>query len=161
MSNQLFGSVLSSAETPKYVVKSSDETVNNSSTYQSDDALTISLEASSTYYIEVVAFYSTNDTADFKFRQSYSGSVSSVYFTNEFNVPAGDTMLRERTYTTIGQEGSTGTASGGGTHGMARMVIALNTSTSGTWAFQWAQQTADASDTKVLQGSHIKVLKIS
>lgn len=156
---QRFGAILSSAEAEKTVWKTADETVNNSAVLQDDDTLIMALEATTLYRFEFEFWWSTNDTADFQFIPVYTGTITSRYFINEYSIPAGTTMIREQVLTSFATQNVV--AGGGGTHGYARVIGIMLTNASGNLKLQWAQNTADASDTKVLAGSRLTLIKLA
>jgi len=54
--------------------------------------------------------------------------------------------------------GSTSLTGAGTIGGYVEMDLIVNTPATGTFAFQWAQQTSDASDTTVLAGSYLEYM---
>lgn len=130
------------------VYKSSDETVNNSSTMQNDDELFFSIGANESYFFTMWMIVNSNVTADLK----YTFTVPSGCYMNWFdhyyyaNFSAGDTVDR--------------VDSNGTDFGSLMSGVIKNGSTAGTIQLQWAQNTMNASDTKVLKGSHILLTKL-
>jgi hypothetical protein len=128
-----------------YQVKIADETVNNSTTLQSDDTFTFTATANSLYMIEGVLRVSTGATPDIKFQMTIpggqaDGAVNTQY---DWNGTAG-----------LFTDASSGSLPGALTSATAIPIkVALEVTTGGTVALQWAQNTADASDTKVLKNS--------
>ena len=154
-----FGSIPTSEQAPTTVWKTADETVNNSAALQDDDTLTIALSATTVYRFEFEFWWSTAEAADFQFVQAYTGTVTTRYFINEYTQPAATTMIREEVRTTFATQNVLSLA--GGTHGYARTSGIIETNASGNLKLQWAQNTADASDTKVLKGSRLTVIKVA
>lgn len=142
---------------PLWKTKTATETVNNSATLQNDDTLFVSVAANTVYNFESRIIHNSGTTPDFKAGWTY---------------PSGLTML----YNRLG----VGLAGGGNVH----LLFASNETTSilddgfaadrsfmmwgtvtvgataGTLQFQWAQNTANASDTSVLAGSYLKLTKV-
>lgn len=132
------------------VRKASDETVNNSSTLQDDDDLLITMGANEVWYFEAMLIFTSNGTADFKMA---------------FTVPSGATLEAVG----VGKEpggadarvrrliGSASSESYDGSATTEDSVIVKGTvrvgGTAGNLQLQWAQNTADASDTKLLTDS--------
>jgi len=152
------GELLSTLQTVQTIWKTADETVNNSATLQDDDALILALSASTTYRFEFELWYSTGAVPDFQFVPAYTGTQTATYHLTSFTVPAGTTSTREEVHTSFSTYNAT---AGGGTHGWARVEGILITNAAGNLKIQWAQNTADASDTKVLAGSRLSVVKLS
>lgn len=137
--------------------KTADETVNNSATLQDDDHLTVSLLASSTYWFQFELFYSTAAAADFQFVPAYTGTTTNNFHLTTFSVPAGTTSTREEVHTSFAGYSATATT---GTHGYVKVEGIYQTNATGTLKMQWAQNTADVSDTKVLKGSRLLITKM-
>lgn len=136
-------------------LKLSDQTVNNSTTFVNDNDLFCALAASASYAYELHLTQNSNGTANFKLN---------------FTLPAGATMVRSNYWNATGaggQHGSfTGTTVGGltGAAGDAALDMwgYLTTSTTtGNLQLQWAQSTANVSDTIVRSGSFLVVRRLS
>lgn len=140
------------------VWKTTDETVNNSATLQDDDALVLALATGTSYRFNFEVYWSTDDTADFQFLAAFTGTSSALYVITEFVIPAGTTMIREEVRTSFATY--TANASGGSTHGYARIIGIITTTSTGNLKLTWAQATMNASDTKVLIGSSLEAVKV-
>lgn len=138
---------------PRTIIKVADETVNNSTTLQNDDELLFAVAANTKYVIRGRIKINTGATPDIKIGWTF---------------PAGLTM----DYSTIGFSGGafaayafdqTGTPEIDGA-GVADEFFIDGTvtvsSTAGTLQFQWAQNTLNASDTKVLAKSYITLQQV-
>ena len=130
-------------------VKTGDETVNNSATLQDDDHLSVTVAANSVYILRHEWVYNTGATPDLK---------------SKFVVPSGTTMLywtnaSISTHAASAQtEASTVIYDGDGGDVLVTTVARVVTgSTAGTLKWQWAQNTANASNT-VVRGAGILVL---
>jgi len=130
----------------KVVRKTADETVNNSTTLQNDDHLYFAMGANEVWYVEIFLIIDSSTSADFK-----SG----------LSLPSGATAhwmaigSSEATISNIVATGLTETnsdASWGTGAGTPRLrdilsIIVINDATAGNFQLQWAQNTAEASDT--------------
>lgn len=129
----------------KFVVKSADEIVSNSTTLQNDDHLTLALEANKTYYFYTQWILTSSTVADFKWR---------------FIVPSGATM----DWTTVsGADVADATlGSSASTTGNRQAFIAVTgrimvAGTAGNVTLQWAQNTAEVSSTTMHKGSFLMI----
>lgn len=154
--NGTVSDLASTAVVEGVVRKASDETVNNSSSLQNDDELFIPLDANSTYIFDGLITYTSGTTADFQM---------------DFTAPAGATGRRwlingASTITACSttamnfnggaiDASATGIGATGGTCDVPIKGTVTTTGTSGTFQVQWAQNTADASDTTVKAGSYL------
>jgi hypothetical protein len=127
-------------------MKAVDETVNNSTTLQNDDDLFFTIAASEKWTVEIVCKIVSNATPDFK-----------VFFT----APAGATF----NFVTLQSVGTVALvpwastaqsiitdATATGNIGIVKAYV-INSTTAGTVNFQWAQNTAEASNTILKAGS--------
>jgi hypothetical protein len=145
---------------PIIVRKLADETVNNSAVLQDDDHLLLPVVANARYIFEIQLLLSSpNGTADWKFGWTFptgttmfwgaqvvgTGSTTLVQFGAAFDSQAPTTLWDQATVAAIG-----GAAITGGFH--ARGVIRAG-GTAGNVKLQWAQNTANASDSKLLADS--------
>ena len=144
---------------PTIVLKSSDETVNNSNALQNDDDLLFAIGANEDWIFQFSIFCISGTTPDTKFA---------------ITVPAAGTFL----IWGIGQARVTDaalityaiaqTVSGtalviGGIAANLQVVITgavSNGANAGNVQLQWAQQVANASDTKVLAGSSLTAWEV-
>ena len=133
------------------VRKASDETVNNSDTLQNDDELIMAVAANQAYTFEIFLLFDSGATPSFKFGWS---------------VPTGTTMLWKTTNIVSSKTNQTndggfiGEGVGTSVIGVIQGTIIVS-STAGNVVFRWAQITATASDTKVLENSSILYTKIT
>ncbi len=127
------------------VVKTADQTVNNSATAINDLHLLLKLKANKEYMFHQTYFLNSGTTPDFKYK---------------FAIPSGATIQRNPSHlasddSIATQDGTTEkafNATGGNDYNTIDGRITTG-STSGTLQFMWAQNVADVSDTKVLKGS--------
>lgn len=134
------------------ITKASDETVNNSSTLQDDDDFAFSLAASEVVHILAFLNLDTAATPDWKCNWSLPASGTLTYHSLggknsiDYNVAAGD-------LTANGQ--------GAGTKdNVIYSAMITNSTTAGTATFQWAQNTANASDTKITARSFMVIYRV-
>jgi len=146
--------------TTRTILKTADETVNNSSTYQADDHFVFTAKANKKYvvkyylYVEDVAFNGTNGAMKLK-----------------ITAPSATTLR-------YGATGGAGLAAAYGDSGTDITVTDIFGSTPNeghvivtayinpgasdrTVTLEWAQITADASDTKILEGSFLEYEEIN
>ena len=132
------------------VRKTSDETVNNSTTLQNDDHLVIAVGANEVWYFEALLLYNSGTTPDIKFAFTVpSGASLSWSLVNKGDTSGGDAAL-QLSQTSGAALIVLGTA---GIHVCLVKGIVRMSSTAGNLQLQWAQQVANASDTKVLTDS--------
>lgn len=135
------------------IVKSADEIVNNSTTFQDDDEITFTPTINKTYFWMMILLFISNTTADFKL---------------QFTVPTGATMtapnpaaiiFRTTTPTTFADDLTVTTtiAASNSNASLGFYGRLIMGSTAGDVTLQWAQATATVLDTKVLKGSILLV----
>lgn len=144
-------SALISEVRPLTSIKSADETVNNSATLQNDDQLFLSVAANTFYELNLRLIMNSNATANFKL---------------QFTAPAG------AGFSSHSIEGNaatalTGPGGAGGTYtGVAADKIVIvggqfsTAGTAGTLQLQWAQNTANVSNTIVKANSYMTLRQI-
>lgn len=134
---------------PFKVRKTSDETVNNSAALQNDDDLLMALAANEVWAFEAYLIYTTPATPDIKFA---------------FTVPAGATLQWGTVaYDSAGvlvqvDVSASGTSKDfvdGTSYSIFIQGVVLNGANAGNLQLQWAQNTMNASNTKVLTGSYL------
>jgi len=145
------------------VKKISDENRSSTTTLTNDGALTISLAASTTYHIRGKIFLNTaNATMDYKYALAYSGSTTSI-MCKRAHVVAGATAGtgNENTVaqnTIIGSTSVTANTSG---IAYVEIDVIIVTNATGTFSFQWAQNTSNGSNLTVLGGSYLEYSQFS
>jgi len=143
----------------KTVRKTANETVNNSSTLQDDDALLFPVGTSEEWAFEIVIYFTSNNTADFKAAITVPNNTTLEWaYTYRFS---GGAAVRA---TVVSTSGSALGVDGVGDGSYMMLVIkgyVKTTDTAGNVTLQWAQDTADASDTVVKAGSHLIARRIS
>ena len=141
--------VLEGVGVHKVVLKTADETVNNSAALQADDELIIPVTANYTYGFKVFLVVGSSDAAaDIKFG---------------WTVPAGTTMLWHN-ITSIVSADQTDDISvdlGAGIYVIELSGKITVDSTAGNVTLTWAQNTATAADTVIGIGSHIVYYRLA
>jgi hypothetical protein len=141
-----------------YVIKTADETVNNSAALQDDNELFWPVLSNQIWDVELVLLYNTNTTADLKWAFTVPGSGTGLGVLHRLQNAAagvGDDQ--------ISQASEAGTAIGGiGSIAAAhvRMLITVGAA-DGNIVLQWAQNTANLSNTIVQAGSYIIARKVN
>ncbi len=145
-----------SATVPVAVVKTGDETVNNSDTLQNDNELTLSVGANTVWFIVL-------------YLKCHSGTVPGIKFA--FTVPSGGAIYYAHSIFASGATPDNGTeiditsstsltTSGNATDVHVLFHRYVGGANAGNVQLQWAQSTAETSDTKVLTGSFILGIQI-
>lgn len=130
------------------IYKSANETVNNSAVLQNDDELILPVLANEVWAFTMFLHASSGATPDFKYTFSLPSGTTTRFFDAVFfnDFEEGETVVH-----------------GGGTNPIITTIMGHFTisSTPGNVVFQWAQNTQNASDTKVLKGSYIIAHKLA
>jgi hypothetical protein len=140
------------------VGKTSAETVNNSSTMQDDDTLKFTGAADTNYADRKRILYQSNGTADFKWQISVPGT-STADFGAPYLTVAGASSWAGRE-----QSVAVETLGAGVTFpyvGSIFMGTVTMDGTGGEVVIQWAQNTANSSNTQVLPGAWITYEEVS
>lgn len=135
--------------------------VNNSTTLVADSVLTFAVEASSTYAIDGWLVTNSNTTADIKFSSNAPTGATGRW--SIIGAPTTETSTIPGSID-MGVAGSiTGTHTRAGTANDFCFIVKgqLVTDTAGTWVLTMAQNTANASDTKIIAGSWITLRKVA
>ena len=131
------------------VKKGVDEVVNNSNVYQNDDELLFQVAANEQVNFLLFLYFSSAAAADIKWKLTLPAGASG---TAQYMLGA---VINSIDLSGINADG-TGIA-----NKLCLMIIGhINTAaTPGQVTLQWAQNTADASDTKVYAGSQVVVYR--
>ncbi len=145
---------------PVSVVKTSDETVNNSDTLQNDDALLLAVGISQKWAFTLFVIYSTGAIPDFKWQLTVptNGAVRGVRSTaiGESSTGAGGTSAPSIAAASAYVEPHHSTA------GILLVTgIYIGGDTAGNMTLQWAQNTAEVSNTKVLANSYLLAFQVT
>ena len=146
--------------TTRTILKTADETVNNSSTYQADDHLIFTAKANKKYvvkyylYVEDVAFNGSNGAMKLKVTAPSATTL-------RYGATGGAGLAAA-----YGDSGTDVTVTDvfGSTPNEGHVILTayINPGASDrTVTLEWAQITADASDTKILEGSFMEYEEIN
>ena len=148
---------------------SAEQTINNTATLATLTDFTTALVANATYVAEFVLIYLSGTTPDVKFKWDI-GSVSGCTIewgqtgASAINAatPSGGGAIT--TYNSMHDQTQTMALAGQGTGADNKVVVPIfatihNSSTAGNLNFQWAQNTANGSNTSLLVGSYMKITR--
>lgn len=141
-----------------YIVKSTGETVNNSTTLQDDDELFFPVLANEIWDLEGVITYDTGTAPDFKWALSIPGSGTAIGVSLGLQLGAAGTGTVK-----IEPATETGVAVGGlavNQPVLFRLLVTVGNA-DGNVIFQWAQNTLTAANTIVRAGSYLIARKVS
>ncbi len=140
--------------------KATDETKTANTTLDTDNELFVSLAASSSYAVEIVAWVNAaNSAMGYKYGTAYSATLSGSQYYRVHTVP-GDVSGLATDEVNTGLISSTSVSGATSGAAMVKINYIVHTSTAGVFSFRWAQNTSDAGALSVLKGSHIKYTKI-
>lgn len=130
--------------------KVADETINNTATFQDDDALRIAVAANCVYEMHAEVRYTTGAVPNIKFQWTFPAGLTMRYSAHIIPAAAAAWVDFPLIQTdAVGCDDSASLAT------MTGQVIV--SSTAGTLQLQWAQNTANASNTVVSAGSYIRL----
>jgi len=149
---------------PKFTVvpKTADQTKTSNITLANDTHLVFQTPAIGTYIIRVVAYLTTaNATMDYKFATDFSGTSTQTNVRRYMLAGAVSGTANETLFATALPIGSTIAATT--TTGVARVEIEvlLVVTVTGTFGFQWAQNTSDLGALICKAGSYLEWLRVS
>jgi hypothetical protein len=140
------------------VLKTADETVNNSATLQNDDELKFAVGASEKWQFDCDIYHTTGGTVDLK--STWVGPSGSTIIWSVLGKDAANAVLD----TTAALAGATTTSMAGSTGVMfhqRHMGVISNGATPGDLQFQWAQNTQTASNSIVHALSNIRLVQLA
>jgi hypothetical protein len=146
---------------PLAAIKTSNESVTSSTTLQNDDDLFVSVTSNSTYIVHCLINCDGASTGDIKIQFTGPAGASFTGLCNGLAIGGATGSDDQVASIDLATAKSFGLAGGAGVtrpvniHG--NLVIA---GTSGTFRLQWAQDTSDATATRVLTGSHLILQRI-
>lgn len=127
------------------IFATSDQTVNNSDTLTDDSTLQFSMDANRIYHIRGTIIYDTDGVADFKCK--WTGPANPTEVTTVIVDGLGNHTIFN-SYDTL-----TNDVSSSARYAITFSAVVKNGANAGTFKFQFAQNTANASDTKRKAGS--------
>ena len=148
----------------RYIIKSANETVNNSTTLQNDNDFSFAIAANEKWMVEMfLAITSASATTDYKFNFTLPASCTIRFGTGSNSSIAGTWGAAADSATTAGLSTSANVAAGSfnGTWGLLVIATVINAGTAGTVQYQWAQNTAAAEDTILLANSVMRYTRLA
>lgn len=146
-------SVQAAAAARRMVPKTADETVNNSTVLQNDDHLLLAMGANEIWVCRLVIIYNSSAVADIKGICTLPVGATS---------PGGVLWRNSGGYAWASNPALTEWAADGTAANVIVIwhFVVINAGNAGNIQFQWAQNTGEATDTKVLAGSCLIADKI-
>ncbi len=123
------------------IIKTNDEVLQSSTTYQGDNELHFAIAANVSTVFTLHILWDSGTTPDMKFKL-FGPSGTSIHWQERNSVPSYNDETDERLE-----------AGAGAVRLRAIIGIIVNGATAGEFFLKWAQITSTASDTKVLEGS--------
>jgi hypothetical protein len=156
------------AAVPLKAVKTANETVNNSTTYQNDDHLVLTPTISKTYRGRLFVIYSATNTIDAKIRFTYPtgatvaiGAAAPMSSANETDREGDVLWSASAAATSPTADIVLGTHNSGGGSAILTcaqvMFTLVMSSTAGNLQLQWAQNAAVATDLVFYAGSWLEL----
>jgi len=137
--------------------KTADETVNNSNTLQNDDDLLFAIGTVGTWAFRIVLFYHGNAAQDIKFAITVPAAATLCWSMGAGLWQINDIWVSSNVIITSGSGVATHTIAAG--EGSARACVlngwVKSGGTAGNVQLQWAQLTAAANDTIVMEESYL------
>lgn len=142
------------------IKKVADETRSANATLTADNTLTVALAAGTAYHIRGKVFISTaNATMDFKYGLVYSGTTTAITVRRVHSAAGAVAGTdAENTQTTNALPASISVAATTFGIGFVEFDLVIITNTAGTFSFQWAQDTSNASNIICLRGSYLEYM---
>jgi hypothetical protein len=135
----------------KDVVKTADETVNNSNVLQDDDELEFYMEANSFYYFELILYLYTWAASDWKMKWDGPAGIAGYTKSDDENYQVATPNSAAKVITSAGDG-----------YGLLHLKAYMWTAAAaGIIKLQWAQNTAVAENTVVKAGSFLRYRKIA
>ncbi len=145
-------------EVVNHIYKTSNTSRSSTTTFAADPDLAFSTTASTTYGFKILVFFgSSNNTPDFKFRINHSTSVTNIQYMAQMR----DNDVQTFTHTVnnaLAQSVTLATNDGvtGANVGYVFIEGTVEVNTSGTFSFEWAQNTSNGNATQVIRGSSLQ-----
>lgn len=147
---------------PLFVRKTADESVTSSTTLQNDNHLFLSVATNTTYILDAFIIYDGQSAGDLKYGWTAPASATLDWTPRDLSTTVGATMVDaiDMAWLQIGSTETTGAWAT--TWGVATPTGLLQVSgTSGTLQLQWAQDTSNATATRVKTNSWLRLQKVS
>lgn len=147
---------------PLAAVKTSNESVTSSTTLQNDDELFVSVTTNSSYLVHCMIFCDGASTGDIKIQFTGPAGATLSGVVNGLTLGAASASDDQVASIDLATAKSFGLQGGAGTTRPLSVLATLVVGgTSGTFRLQWAQDTSDATATRVMTGSHLVLFRIS
>lgn len=147
----------------RIIVKPSTESVTSSTVLQNDNDFSWSVLASATYVLDSYLIYDgAADTAG-GLKMQFTVPTAATFF-KWSNYGANSAALTS--YNVVAEDAAAGSPRGVGTNAGTVMSLApratlINGANAGTLQFLWAQVTSNATATRILQGSWMRLTRVS
>lgn len=140
------------------VKKTTDESTSSDTTLSNDSALSFSMAANTKYSIRIKVYWFVASTVSgFKFGLAGPASPTSVTVASKWVASSALTTLNTQVDNTYPSGIGMTSASSGNPHGYVEIdAMVQNGANSGTFAFQWAQNSSSAISLSVLAGSYLE-----
>lgn len=139
------------------LIKSADQTRNSTTTLAADSELQFACASGTTYLVRGFVHYAiANGTMDYKYALNFSGTTSlvRVFISHSDPGKTASSSFRFENYATSFVTGTPlGTAA---SDGSVLFEATFTTTSTGTFSFQWAQNTSDAGNATVRAGSYLE-----
>lgn len=143
------------------IYKAANETVNNSDTLQDDDDLTFPIGISETWRFRFFLNHLSGTTPDIKYAITVPSGATLRAAVIGINTSAA--LELQEILATATSVALQGTGVTDGTHNQYTIIegYVINSTTAGSVTLQWAQNTADSSDTDVTAGSYVEYHRLA
>jgi hypothetical protein len=142
----------------RVVLKTADETVNNSAVLQNDDVLKFAVAASEKWQFECDIYYTTGGVPDLK--TTWVGPSGSTIIWSPLGKDSGNTTL-DTTGAVAGAATQTGAGVSPSMAHQRHMGVISNGATPGDLQLQWSQNTQNSSDTIIHALSSLRLIKLA
>lgn len=144
-----------------HVIKPSNESVSNSTSFQNDDHLMVQVEANTNYWVVCQLLYTGATTGDL--RMGYSAPSGSIFAWMTDAIAAGATSTTDiisRTMQTLDSvDAIAGSVGGSDSVAIGKGILRVG-NVGGTFRFRFAQGTSNATSTTVLAGSILMIRRL-
>jgi hypothetical protein len=142
-------------DTAVIVRKTGEETVNNSNVLQNDDELLLAMAANEVWSLELFLLFNSSTVADLKLSATMPagcvGLNNSAYNNDAIAITVDENVISALALGGAGASNRLYRAS----------YLIINGGNAGNFQIQWAQNTAEATNTKVLTNSHLICRKLA
>jgi|GEM_PF-1580824 len=146
------------------VYKTANETINNSTTYQDDDHLSLTIEANAVYQYELVCMVQQSGGATAGFKAQFTAPSGATAYSHVFrNASSNYSFYLINQIDTLVINSDSGVVTGSGDYNVLKSNgIIINGASDGNLVLQWAQASAQAGiNTILLKGSYLILTRIA